>query len=220
MNFRAIYVSLILCLFFASIVSSAYAVPALEVDKTLSSGTVNEGDPVTVTLSLDGTGTPSTTRNNLDVMILLDKSWSMNGSKFAAAKDASTNFVGLLDPTYDRAGLVGFSHNFWDDGAHLYEPLTSDFTHLQSEISDLDATLWTQTNTGDSIIEAYQQLTSPTNVKVAILLSDGEPTVGSPTPEDFAIAQANIAAAQGIVIYTISLGGAAPSLFYFSQTLI
>ena len=198
--------------------------PTLNATKEVTPDSFDEGDTVTITFNLTGTGTPVGVRNNLDVMLLLDKSGSMSGSKIADAKVASKNFIDFLDVSYDNVGLVGFSHSSWDSDAYLYENLTTDYSQVKDTIDNIDQIGYGwplgSTNTGDAINKGNAELSSPTNVKVEILLSDGVPTMpfGSGTvddPEDyaFAIGHAQTAADNNIVIYTISLGGDANQAF-------
>ncbi|RLC60283.1 MAG: hypothetical protein DRI80_11065, partial [Chloroflexota bacterium] len=60
-----------------------------------------------------GIGTPTATPTppiwhtfNTDVILIIDISSSMNGSKLEAAKSTAKIFVGLMDLTVDQAGLV------------------------------------------------------------------------------------------------------------------
>jgi hypothetical protein len=75
-GFAGILLVLVLC------AGAAFAVPVppvptLTAYKSVNPSSLNEGDIATISFTLNGTGTPSTTRLHLDVMLLLDKSGSM-----------------------------------------------------------------------------------------------------------------------------------------------
>jgi uncharacterized protein YegL len=156
----------------------------------------------------------------LDVMLVIDRSGSMSGQNIIQAKAAAISFVGFMDLTLDRAGLVSFSSS-----ATLDQGLTQDETTLVNQINTLVASGGTQIDLGLSVAHSHLANNGdPIAEPVIILLSDG---VSSGDP----IAAANAAKAAGIRIISIGLGSGAdantlraiastPEDYYFAPSSI
>ncbi|MFN8484009.1 MAG: vWA domain-containing protein [Anaerolineae bacterium] len=169
-------------------------------DKTASPSVVQPGGDVAVTLSLTGLG--STCGNShppADVMLVIDRSGSMDGQKIADARAAAKGFVDRMDLTTGQVGLVSFS-----DTASLDQVLTQNAGPVRTAIDALVAD--GSTNIADAITLAQGELVGPrhrpANQRVLILMSDGQPTAGG-DPR----AAATAAKAAGTRIFTIGLGG-------------
>lgn len=146
------------------------------------------------------------TNQYADVVLALDTSGSMNDptepggpSKLAAARAAATDFLNLLAFPGDQAGIVSFSGT-----AVLQHPLSSNRASL---IAALQGNVSGGTRIDLALAEARQELTSVRhlsgNTPTLILLTDGQPN-GS--DEAAVLADATLAKAAGITIYTIGLG--------------
>jgi Mg-chelatase subunit ChlD len=155
---------------------------------------------------------PGEGRRLLDVVLVLDRSLSMEGGPIADAKIAAKAFVDLLDPAYDQVGLVSYSTD-----ATLDHQLTNDFEAVKTTIDGIST--YGYTNIGGAIEEATGELTSPRaredSVKVQVLLSDGIANVyddtfcgvtGCPEAAEYALDAAEAAANEDITIFGISLG--------------
>jgi RHS repeat-associated protein len=137
----------------------------------------------------------------VDVMLVVDKSSSMNGQPLIDAKAAAKSFVTDLELDPDKVGLV----TFWST-SRLDHVLT---TNASLVIGAIDAIT---NNTGSridfGITNAQGQLTStnhnPVAAPVIILLSDGKPTQGS-TEADVTTA-ANNAKNAGTRIFVVGFG--------------
>jgi uncharacterized protein YegL len=187
--------------------------PYIEVGKSVNPTNIN-CQLATVTLNVSGNGQISAIHNPIDVMLILDRSGSMEGTKIADAKGAAKTFVTFLADS-DRAGLVSF-----ETTATLNQELkfmdTANKTILNNTINGLP--LGDQTNIGDAILTANGELISSgrTNpvIWVEILLTDGQanqPFVNTAKDIEYAI-NASINASNGnIIIYTIGLGSGADS---------
>jgi len=115
-----------------------------------------------------------------DIVLVLDKSGSMAGSKMTAAKNTAKDFINTLLPsgnTVNRIGLVTFS-----DNASMVQALTnsagSSSTGLIKAINDI--------NTGGgtyiqkALVIAQGMLTGSTaDHQYIVLLSDGAPTLST-----------------------------------------
>ena len=131
---------------------------------------------VTVTVE----GKEKTDAAETDIVLVLDKSGSMAGSKMTAAKNTAKDFVNTLLPsgnTANRIGLVTFS-----DNASMVQALTnsagSNSTGLIKAINDI--------NTGGgtyiqkALVIAQDMLSSSTaDHQYIVLLSDGAPTLST-----------------------------------------
>ena len=106
-----------------------------------------------------------------DIVLLIDTSSSMEGTKLVDAKAAAATFVGLLNLRYDQAAVVGF-----DNGPRLASPLSNDRDRLLRAIASLDTRQGTMIDR--ALWAALEVLDrSPQrkvdNVPVVVMLSDG-----------------------------------------------
>ena len=105
-------------------------------------GAVN--DMVNVTVQLIGDGYARHSRP-IDVVLVIDRSGSMDkldssGKKrIVSAKDAAYTFIGQMDPSRDRVGLVSFSSTTTRDCN-----LTDNFALVNTSVKSLVATGATQ----------------------------------------------------------------------------
>jgi uncharacterized protein YegL len=153
-------------------------------------------DEATVTLTVTAGYFPVDTLP-VDVVLVMDRSGSMAGQKMIDAKNAATYFCSLLISNYDQSGLASFN-----DTASLDQELTYDHSLTMAAIDSL--VVGGGTKIGYGIREAQGELTSIRHrtgvVPVMVLLSDGVDGGSNPRSE------ADIAKAQGTVIYSIGLG--------------
>ena len=121
-----------------------------------------------VTVSLNGLDRITTS----DVVLVIDKSGSMQGTKLANTKIAANAFVDdlLKDDNNTRIAIVTFN-----DTAYTNITFTNDKTKLKSEISNISALGGTNIQAG---IKRGNELLLPSqaNNKYIVLLGDGEPT--------------------------------------------
>jgi uncharacterized protein YegL len=144
----------------------------------------------------DGDGDPAV--QSVDVMLTLDTSGSMFGSKLNQAQDASKTFVGSLVEG-DRAGVTEFSF-----GAGVRQGLTEDFGAVNASVDSLSAGGGTDIAAGiDASATELRDAGDDDSQQVVVLLSDGQSAAGP------AIAAAEQAKEDGITIYTVAVGGGA-----------
>lgn len=140
----------------------------------------------------------------IDIMFVLDESPSMAGkdflpfNRFEAAKDVIKLFVEGRD--HDPVGLVSFGEH-----AVLRVPPGLDYEHFLERLKGLQLMeLGNGTAMGMGIAVASLHLDESTaEEKIIILLTDGDNNAGEIVPES----AAHIAAAMGIKIYAVGLGG-------------
>jgi Ca-activated chloride channel family protein len=149
----------------------------------------------------------------IDIMLVLDLSWSMMAidmgkpaeklTRFAAASGVLLDFVAKRPD--DRIGLVAFS-----GVPYLASPLTLNHAWLDENISRLHIGIISELGTaiGDAVVVAAKRLKAVPNSKsrVMILLTDGDNNMGKIDP----LPAAQLAAALGVKIYTIGIGIEAP----------
>jgi cysteine-rich repeat protein len=194
------------------------AAPALSASASASpSATCQQA---TVNLAVTGTGDPNVQRAPLDVMVVFDRSSSMDDAggnppqPISSARSGAKTLVNSLTTGTDRAGLTTFSTD-----ATLNQALTSTLTTVNTAIDNISVS--GNTNIADGVRNAQAELashgrSSPT-VRVLVVLTDGvanrrttggscpnTPTSPNACTED-AISKAADAKAAGTYVFTIGL---------------
>ncbi len=141
----------------------------------------------------------------LDVIVIVDRSGSMAGTKITQAKTAATGFVDHLLSGSDRVGAVSFS-----DSATLLTGLSSTYANTKTKIQAI--AVGGNTNIGAALKVAYQAIAADGRIgvkHVVILLTDGDATASdfaNITPDQYALNQATVAKVGGAILYSIGLG--------------
>jgi len=148
-----------------------------------------------------------------DIILGIDLSGSMNNDQanppqpITSVLQAANAFVNRMGQN-DQVGVVTFATE-----AVLETPLTTNQAAVADRILGLridPAEEVGSTNTGDSFFDATLELLSPRHNlearKVYILLTDGLATAPDENPEEYALAQAELAKSQDIIVYAIGLG--------------
>ena len=173
--------------------------------KTLSTTRIDCGGSFQVRLSL--TAAPDIVNNPTDIVLILDRSGSMQGSPLESLKAGAKTFIDIIDESTDgtqdgqigsgsRIGIVSFA-----DAAVQDTQLITSVATLKSAVDALSA--GGDTNHADAFTKALQLFDpASTNAKVMVMFTDGETTAG-PNPSPIAAA----ARAQGVIIYSIGLSG-------------
>ncbi|MEO0510632.1 MAG: VWA domain-containing protein [Verrucomicrobiota bacterium] len=136
----------------------------------------------------------------LDIVFVLDSSKSMlasdlRPSRLERAKLAILDLIDRLES--DRIGLIAFAGQ-----AFLQTPPTLDYAAFRESLNATDPSILSRggSDLGRAIEEASKAFPSENNVKVVVLLTDGEDLGGQ------ALDSARKAASEGIRIYTIGIG--------------
>jgi len=148
-----------------------------------------------------GTKLETVKRKGVDIIVALDVSLSMQAqdiapSRLEKAKHEIAKLIDILQG--DRIGLIAFAGI-----AHVQCPLTLDYSAAKLFLNQMDTHLIPVPGTaiGDAIKKAMKAFNQKEHKhKVLILITDGEDHQSHP------IKQAEEAAKEGIVIYTIGLG--------------
>lgn len=139
------------------------------------------------------------TRKQLDYVIVIDRSGSMQGARLDTVKRAAQTLIDALNPG-DRAAIISFNYE-----ATIDQSLTNDTALLAQAIEGIRANFGTQY--GPVLRLSQRELSDTTRDRAFIFLSDGKGDF-TETPEEIA-ALTNAIARQGVCIMTISyaLGG-------------
>lgn len=174
-------------------------------NKELSVSSIDCGGSFNIRLSL--TAAPDITTNPTDIVLLLDRSGSMEGSPFASLKSGAKAFIDIIAESTGGAqtGEIGFGSRI---GIVSFASTATQNTQLITSVADLKAAVDGLTAGGNTNhADAFEQglaLFDPasSNAKVMVMFTDGVTTTGS-DPNTVATA----AKAQGVVIYCIGLSG-------------
>ena len=136
----------------------------------------------------------------LDIVFVLDSSKSMlatdqRPTRLDRAKLAIIDLVERLKS--DRIGLIAFAGQ-----AFLQTPPTLDYSAFRESLDAIDPHIMTSggSDLGNALKEAAEAFPSENNVKVVVLLTDGEDLGGK------AIEAANAAHEEGIQVFAIGIG--------------
>lgn len=129
--------------------------------------------------------------SNLELVLALDTSGSMEGEPLAAAQQAATDFLTAL-PADVPVAVVGFGPE-----PALLAATSTDRAVQADTLAGLTAS--GETALYDAVIHATQQFSTPATDRVVVLLSDGGDTSSA------AALEAAEAAAAGVTLYVIDL---------------
>ena len=147
--------------------------------KTASKKDLEKGRSADVTLTVNANG--FTTVDKTDVVLVLDRSSSMNGTPMENTKTAAKDLIELLitDKTKakTRAAIVTYGSDLLT--SYTSNSLTNDVTTLKDTINSIPSSINNEgTNVHAGLLKAEELLRSSgtDTQKIIILLSDGEPT--------------------------------------------
>ena len=174
-------------------------------NKELNVSTIACGGSFQIKLSL--TAAPDITTNPTDIVLILDRSGSMQGVPLQSLKNGANAFIDIIDEATDgtKDGQIGSGSRI---GIVSFADVATQDTQLITDVSDLkdavDAlTAGGSTNHEDAFTKALDLFDpTSTNAKVMVMFTDGVTTAGGdPNPV------ATLAKSQGVIIYCIGLSG-------------
>lgn len=169
----------------------------MKINKTVSNSTLLKGGTADVTLTVKGTPQDSTFVKPNDVILIIDKSGSMQSdNRLNAAKQAAKEFIDLMDLTKHEVGIVDFDNNAYSS------PLTTDKVAAKAYVDTIQ--LGGTTNTSAAIKLATTMLANKR--------AEAQPTIvimtdGAANSSTEALAAAKAAKDAGITFYSIALLG-------------
>lgn len=174
-------------------------------NKEISVSSIDCGGSFNIRLSL--TAAPDITTNPTDIVLILDRSGSMEGSALANMKNGAKAFIDIIDEATDSSqdGQIGLGSRI---GIVSFATTATQDTQLITSVSELkDAVDVLSAEGFTNHAEAFEkalELFDPasTNAKVMVMFTDGNTTVGS-DPNTVA----TLAKSQGVIIYCIGLSG-------------
>ena len=108
------------------------------------------------------------TYSGISVVIVVDESSSMSGTRMDQAKESIKSFINSMGP-FDRAAIVGFSGG---SKTTVHQVMTSNKEWLLMAVDELTANGGTNIVTGT--YDGLQQIVNETNPTMLIVFSDGE----------------------------------------------
>mgnify|MGYP000011435461 FL=1 len=189
---------------------------SFEVAATVAAGEITTID---LTFEIPETDCPALSpQDQIDVVLVMDVSGSMQGTRLAVAKSAALRFLAQLSPDTTQVGLVRFASR-----ATALNNLTSDYIPVDDNINDLIA--GGNTNIAAGLQQAALLLNRnarPDSRRIILVLSDGESNIGDE------VATAGQIREQGIEIFAVGFGDASQTdlrevasdgnFFVFSET--
>ena len=173
--------------------------PKITFDRTIV--TVLNDATVNLLVELAAPPAPQTERPPLDIVLVIDKSGSMNGEPIAAVKTAVSHLLRLLG-TDDRAGVVAF-----DSEVELV--LDLDKHDADSAIARVNAVKGGgMTNLSGGWLKALEMLEGSVRdnaLRRIVLLTDGQANVGETNP-DRLCTNTSTARARNVTTTTIGFG--------------
>ncbi len=174
-------------------------------NKLVSTTSIDCGGTLTVNLTL--AAAPDIVENPTDIVLILDRSGSMEGEPLESLKIGADTFIDIIDKATDGSQdgqIGGGSHigvvSFASTAVKDTQMITS-VADLKTAVGNLSAGGFT--NHGDAFTKAFELFDPMSdNAKVMVMFTDGKTTAGPP-PSPIAAA----ARAAGVVIYVIGLVG-------------
>ena len=174
-------------------------------NKELNATTIDCGGTFKIKLSL--TAAPDITTNPTDIVLILDRSGSMEGEPLANLKNGAKAFIDIIDEATDgsKDGEIGLGSRI---GIVSFATTATQDTQLITSVSDLKDAVDALSSDGfTNHAEAFEKaldLFDPAsdNAKVMVMFTDGKTTAGG-DPDTVA----TLAKSQGVIIYCIGLSG-------------
>lgn len=163
------------------------------------------GETFNVKIRIEVTGGPIGS-GVADVSLVLDRTGSMYGAKFAAAKQAAKTFIDEFQLEENKIQIIDFSEQAFVRKDFTF---TNDAgkTELKQAIDMIPSPLGL-TNLYGAFEKSAQEIADkgrPETFKAVVLLTDGRPTIGVSTQSAFTTLAADVAA-EGGSVFTIGLG--------------
>jgi len=135
------------------------------------------------------------TSDERDVVLVMDVSGSMNGTKLSETKNAASKFIDTVLATDASISLVTYSN-----GANIIEDFSKEKTKLNESVNSISANGGTNIEAGLKLA-SEQMYYSHAKKKIIVLMSDGEPNDGKVGDE--LVKYAESIKSRGVYLYTL-----------------
>jgi uncharacterized protein YegL len=164
------------------------------------------GEQMTVTINISVMGAPGGS-GIVDAVLVLDRTGSMTGQKFADMRVASKSFIDSFTGGNDRIELITFSEQATIRKNFTFADNATGKPELKTAIDSIPAPIGL-TNLYEALNKSAQEMIDkgrPESNRAIVFFTDGRPTVGISSEAEFR-ALAEGVAATGACIHTIGLG--------------
>ncbi|WP_455282578.1 VWA domain-containing protein [[Eubacterium] cellulosolvens] len=174
--------------------------------KTIRPDVALPGEQMTVTINISVMGAPGGS-GIVDAVLVLDRTGSMTGQKFADMRVASKSFIDSFTGGNDRIELITFSEQATIRKNFTFADNATGKPELKTAIDSIPAPIGL-TNLYEALNKSAQEMIDkgrPESNRAIVFFTDGRPTVGISSEAEFR-ALAEGVAATGACIHTIGLG--------------
>ena len=174
-------------------------------ERTVTPNFALPGETFDVKIRIEVTGGPIGS-GIADVSLVLDRTGSMFGAKYAAAKQASKIFVDLFELEENKVQIIDFSEQAFVRKDFTFTNAAGK-TELKQAIDMIPSPLGL-TNLYGAFEKSAQEIADkgrPETFKAIVILTDGRPTIGISTQSAFTDLASGVAA-EGGSVFTIGLG--------------
>lgn len=166
-----------------------------------------------ISIQVQVRGTEDTSSDASATMLVLDRSGSMDDpdqsgvAKIEAARTASANLLTIIEqdnalqPLNHLVGLVAF-----DDQAYLLAGPSDDLASVRGALSQLSAGGETNIGAGLHTALTAMETADPSLPRYIILMTDGQPTEGPTTLDEFLRGPLATTRDAGVCVYTVGFG--------------
>jgi uncharacterized protein YegL len=174
--------------------------------KTITPDVALPGEEMTVTINISVTGAPGGA-GIVDAVLVLDRTGSMTGQKFADMKVASKSFIDSFKGDNDRIEIITFSEQATIRKNFTLADNATGKPELKAAIDAIPTPIGLTNLFGAFEISAQEMINKgkPEANRAIIFFTDGRPTLNTSKESDFR-ALAEGVAATGACVHTIGLG--------------
>jgi uncharacterized protein YegL len=203
---KILFVFSILLIPFVPQYVQAQVVGTVVTTKTITPNVALPGEKMTVTINISVMGAPGGS-GIVDAILVLDRTGSMTGQKFADMRVASKSFIDSFQGGNDRIELITFSEQATIRKNFTFADNATGKPELKAAVDAIPAPIGL-TNLFAALETSVQEMIDkgrPEANRAIVFFTDGRPTIGTSSESEFR-ALAESVAATGACIHTIGLG--------------
>ncbi|WP_455368669.1 VWA domain-containing protein [[Eubacterium] cellulosolvens] len=203
---KILFVISILSIPFVPQYVQAQVVGTVVTTKTITPNVALPGEQMTVTINISVMGAPGGS-GIVDAVLVLDRTGSMTGQKFADMRVASKSFIDSFKGDNDRIELITFSEQATIRKNFTLADNATGKPELKAAVDAIPAPIGL-TNLYEALNKSALEMIDkgrPEANRAIVFFTDGRPTIGTSSESDFR-ALAEGVAATGACLHTIGLG--------------